>query len=992
MAQGRQGAGAAGESHALRFGGFTLWPARHLLTQDGDGQDGDEQAVPLGSRALALLVALTRQPGEMVDKRQLMAEVWPGQQVDESNLRAQVATLRRALAQDPALARAILSIAGRGYCFVAPVRSDAGAVPAPAAEPRPLPPPPARLAPVVGQEATIAALAAELARRRLVTLTGSGGIGKTTLAIAVAQASGLPVCFIDLGSLADPARLPSRLAAALELGGGGDLLVSVAAALQARPALLLLDSCEAVIDATAAAAEALLRQAPGLRILATSREPLRVEGEWSYRLPSLSVPPQGGARDAAALLAFPAAQLFLQRMQAAGARAPLRDAEAPALADICRRLDGIPLALELAAGRAAQLGIEGLAERLDESFALLMQGRRTALPRHQTLRATLDWSHRLLAPAEQGFLARLAIFKGPFSLEAALALDARCRGLTPEAARRGEAETVGRLADLVEKSFILAEPGPAGMRYRCLDVTRAYLLGRLAEDGSLPRLAACHASWLLDLLEAAAPLWESRPPVELRRLLAPHLDNLRAALDWSLGEGAAEPGAVGTGLALSVAAAPLWALLGLVEESRRRLELALAALAGAPETPPRLAMRLHAAFGTTALLMGDVPAQARGWQGTLALAGQLDDQEHRLRALNGLTVVAMDQDFRAALAMAERFRAEAATAPDPNDAAMADRLVGYVLHNLGEQAEARRLTERMLARYTRRPVASHLGRMNYFDQRILSTSTLAQILWLQGQPDRALALANAAVEDALTLDHPFSLGFAVFYAALPVALLCGGLRHAAPALALVQDRLGQHAVWQPRREIFAGLEAIRAAGEEGGSAAEGVARLAAALAGMSPTAIALRSGQIRGGLAEGLSLTGRHAEARGEIDAILERTRGNHDHWYEPELLRLRADIRARAGEAPGLIAADLAEGLLLARRQQVPGWELRLATSIFFHFAEGALPPVLAELAPEGAAALLRQALRAIEGGAATADHRRATLLLGGTRKTLTAIADDRA
>ncbi|WP_419900377.1 ATP-binding protein [Roseomonas sp. USHLN139] len=982
----RQDDGAAAGPHPLRFGGFALWPSRHLLTR---GEPAEP--VPLGSRALALLVALTRQPGRVVDKRQLMAEIWPGQQVEESNLRAQVATLRRALAAGQGMERAILSIAGRGYGFVAPVMTGPEPTAAEATAEKAgaekiaarLPPLPERLTPVIGQEATIAALAAELGRQRLVTLTGPGGIGKTTLALAVARAAGGEVCFVDLGSLADPARLASRLAAALELGAaGGELLGAVAAALQARPLLLLLDSCEAVIDAAAAAAETLLHQAPALRILATSREPLRIEGEWRYRLPSLGVPPAPAGLDAATVQQFPAARLFLQRMQAAGTRAPLRDAEAPALAEICRRLDGIPLALELAAGRAAQLGIEGLAGRLDESFSLLMQGARTALPRHQTLRATLDWSHRLLDPAQQRFLAMLAIFRGPFSLEAALALDALYQGPGPEAG------PVGHLTDLVEKSFILAEPGPAGMRYRCLDVTRAYLLGRLAESGDLPRLAACHAAWLRGLFEAAGPLWESEPPAVLRRRLAPQLDNLRAALDWTLGEGAAEPGAIETGLALAVAAAPLWAVLGLVEESRRRLEAALAMLPRAPATPPHLAMRLHAAFGTVALLMGDVPAQARGWQGTLALAERLDDQEHRLRALNGLTVVAMDQDFRAALAMAERFRAEAATAPDPNDAAMADRLAGFVLHHMGEQAEARRLTERMLARYTRRPVASHLGRMNYFDQRILSTSTLAQILWLQGQPDRGLALARAAVEDALSLDHPFSLGFAVFHAALPVALLCGGLHHAAPALAPLQERLGQRGVWQPRREIFAGLEAIRTAAAEGGSAAEGTARLAAALAGMSPTALALRSGQFRGGLAEGYSLTGRHAEAMGEIEAILARTRGIHDHWYEPELLRLRAEIRARAGAAPGLVAADLAEGLRLARRQRVPAWELRLASSVLAQFAGGRLPAALRGLAPQGAVALLRRALRAIEGGAATADHHRATALLAGAG----GMADDHA
>ena len=463
----------------LSFGPFSLVVSERLLMRDGD-------PVGLGGRTLDMLIALVSRPNEIVLKRDLLAQVWPDVTVEEISLRFHIARLREALGDRVNGARYIITVPGRGYCFVAPISRSAdrggklgtGASAFPnsgfprmvghaddiaadrglmrtasghgyqftgdvctqpagsdesvvsgmvAARPTSTLPPtnlPEPLSELIGRENEIGEILNLAAAHRLVTLTGPGGIGKTSVALALARelrpnfADG--VWLAEFSPLTDPGLVPATVVAAAGIELGGEISVQrVAQALAGRRLLLVLDTCEHVIGVAAALAEAILRAGPASRIIATSREPLRVEGEWIYGIPPLAVPAENPTDDA---LQYGAVQLFVSRARAAEPHFVLNRRIAGTISAICRRLDGIPLAVELAAARAAALDIGELAVRLSDRFSLLTRGRRTALPRHQTLRATLDWSYELLSEPERILLRRLAIFAGPFSLEAASAV------------------------------------------------------------------------------------------------------------------------------------------------------------------------------------------------------------------------------------------------------------------------------------------------------------------------------------------------------------------------------------------------------------------------------------------------------------------------------------------------------------------------------------------------------------------------------------------
>src|SRR6267154_3362988 len=387
------------DEESFAFGSFRLIPAQRMLLEDG-------KPLRLGSRALELLIALVEHAGETIQKDQLIARVWPDTVVDEGALRVHVAALRKALGDGRAGNRYIVNDPGRGYTFVAPVareqRQPATAPPDGATVGGNLPMPLTR---IVGRDGIIAALTAQLAQRRFLTIVGPGGIGKTTVAIAVAETVRASyrdgVWFVGLASLADPDLVPSSLGAALGISlSGANPVFGLTAWLRDKHALIVLDSCEHVVGAAAALAEAVLKAAPRIHILATSREPLRAEGEQLHRLPSLEIPPDSADLAPRDALRYSAVQLFADRAMATDGFS-LADADVSAVLEICRRLDGVPLALELAAARVDAFGVKGLAARLDDRFAVLTKGRRTALPRQQTLRAAMDWSYDLIPQAKQ---------------------------------------------------------------------------------------------------------------------------------------------------------------------------------------------------------------------------------------------------------------------------------------------------------------------------------------------------------------------------------------------------------------------------------------------------------------------------------------------------------------------------------------------------------------------------------------------------------------
>ena len=385
----------------------------------------------------------------------------------------------------------------------------------------------------------------------------------------------------------------------------------------------VLDNCEHVLDASAGMTEALLRANPGARVIATSREPLRIEGEWVYLVPPLAVPMEGEAGSADAL-EYGAVQLFIERARAADPRFSPDRQVANAVAAICRRLDGMPLAIELAAARAPALGVEQLAARLDDRFNLLAGGRRTALRRQQTLRATLDWSYELLTEPERAVLRHLSLFGGSFTLEAAC----QAAGL----AGISELGVIDCVGNLVDKSLVTADVG-IEVRYRLLETTRAYALGKLTESGEHGDVARRHAEYYQTLLQRAAAEAMTRPAAEWLAVYGIDIDNVRAALDWAFAPG----GDVKIGVALTVASERLWFGLSLMDEFRRRAERALASLDSGVHGSTRLEMQLHAALAATLFYTkGPGPEAGAGWRDVLETAERLEDTEYRLRALWGL--------------------------------------------------------------------------------------------------------------------------------------------------------------------------------------------------------------------------------------------------------------------------------------------------------------------------------------------------------------------
>ena len=519
------------DSLALTFGRFELQARHRRLLHDGD-------PVTIGARAFDLLLALVERRERVVAKTELLDLVWPNLVVEENNLQVQVSSLRKLLGP-----QAIATIPGRGYRFTAVL---AGAVdgnpsviapsPTPAATTGSAPPKlltnlPRELPPLYGREADLQALRSLLDAHRLVTVVGAGGIGKSRLAQAAAHSlAGRWIdgaWMVELAGLADPGILPNVVAQALGITMAGQLapLDELVAGMAQRTVLLVLDNCEHLLDAVAALVHAVAQGAPNVTLLATSQEPLRVPAEQQYRLVPLAVPAEtamSGAR------AYGAVALFEARARAVDPRFALNDKSLAVVIDICRRLDGLPLAIELAAARVATLGLGPVRDKLDARFKLLTGGSRATFGRHQTLRAALEWSHNLLNDAERAVFRRLGVFAGGFTMELAQAVAGD--------AQLDEWALLDHLSALVDKSLVVADAGDPP-RYRLLESARAFALEQLAA-GETADMLKRHAHTLCKFLErvdGANLDCELRSDQYTAQVL-PELDNLRAARAWAQGE------------------------------------------------------------------------------------------------------------------------------------------------------------------------------------------------------------------------------------------------------------------------------------------------------------------------------------------------------------------------------------------------------------------------------------------------------------------------
>jgi predicted ATPase/DNA-binding winged helix-turn-helix (wHTH) protein len=873
--------------------------------------------VEVGSRSLDILIALVERAGGVVGKKELVARVWPDVVVDETSLRTHVARLRKALGDGRQGARYIANVPGRGYCFVAPITRTAALVPVRAADPIPALRLPARLARMIGRDDAVADLCVQLLDQRFVSIVGPGGIGKTTVAVSVAHAlvrefSGA-VAFVDLVSVEDPHLVAGAVASTLGLPVCmSDPVPSLIAFLEQKRNLLVLDNCEHVMESVAALAEQLYTAAPQIYILATSRELLRVEGEHVHKLSSLAVPDEKSDLSAAEALAFPAVQLFMERAAAGGNHIDLSDEEAHLVAGICRKLDGIALALELAAGRVAAYGIRGTAELLDLRFKLLWQGRRTALPRHQTLNAMLDWSYNLLSEEEQRVLSRLSVFVGAFTLEAAQAVAAEADTSAEQVAEM--------LANLVAKSLVSTQARDASVRYWLLETTRAYASVKLAERAEADMIARRHAEhfvrFVTDDNSAGVLTDRSASPTNPEQL-----GNIRAALEWCF----SPRGDQLIGCNLVVAVVPLLLRLSLLAECRSLSERAIALLPDTDKETERELALLEAQAISAMFTLGNDGSVRAAIQRGLDLASVLRDSPRQLQLLAGLNIfLTRIGDFQGALRVAEKSAELARTMADPAAAMMADWMLGVVHHLMGDQRAAQLHCESGFA-----PEAA-LRRVNKqffgYDHRIRALIALARTLWLRGFADRASSVAWQAIDESAELDQPVNVCISRIYTTT-VFLWRGDWQAAEVGITKLIAEARKHSLG-PYHAVGLGLqgELMLHQGDRSG----GIAQLRRSLKILVTEQHLILAPQFSMALAQGLAAAGQFDQAL----ATIERAIAQRDHsgasFDMPEMLRVKAQLLMSAPQPEPVLAQEcLQRSLELAQAQSALSWELRTAIAL---------------------------------------------------------------
>ena len=879
--------------------------------------------VPLGGRAFEIVAELVQSGGELVSKTDLAERVWPRTFVEEGAIRVHIAAIRKAFGAD----RDMLSTAvGRGYRLLGTwqVRPDS----APAAQAA-VAPMQARVDPVltnlpvarfdlIGRASAIPYLRDLLSAYRVVTLTGPGGIGKTTLALEVARSIFQDLqggsLLVELASLSNPDLVPSALASVLGLKLDGEEISaeSVARAIGAREFLLVLDNCEHVVDAVANLTEAIVSRCPRTTILATSREVLRVHGEHVFRVPPLTVPPETRVEPNDAL-EHAAVELFIARAEALGSDFKRNEENFSAIASICRRLDGIPLAIEFAAAHAVMMGPPEIAALLDDRFKFLTTGRRTALPRHQTLRATLDWSYDLLPETEARVLRHLAVFAGDFLLGAAIVVAGAAASVTDH------------LANLVAKSLVVADVRGQTPHYRLLDTTRAYALEKLRSGGEYREAARRHAEFYRDFFAQAEAESESKPQAEWLAIYGRHIDSVRASLNWAF----APDGDPQIGVALTATAVPLWVQLSLLGECRERAAMALASLGNGTGATARLRMQLSAALGWS-LMYGVGRAREAGpaWATTLELADQLDDREYRLRALWGLCIDQFNNgEIRKALEFAHRFVEGAANSTDPIDGVMADRLLATALHYLGDQKSARHHIERVLVHLADLTLKPRIVRFR-FDLRVSTHYFQARILWLQGFADQALRAVERNIEEGRASGHALTFCSVLGQAACPIAFLAGDLDAAERYCAALLDHTERHPIrlWNLWARCFKGIVMVKR-----GDIAAGLEVLRSELGRAGEARFLPRFLLSHGELAACLGEAGEVAQGLATVDEALGRCEARDERWYVAELLRIKGELLLRETEHRSISAAEqcFGDALELARRQGALFWELRSALSL---------------------------------------------------------------
>ncbi|MEH2482395.1 putative ATPase/DNA-binding winged helix-turn-helix (wHTH) protein [Nitrobacteraceae bacterium AZCC 2146] len=931
-----------GVDRNLQFGPFELSSRERVLRREG-------VVLPLGGRALDLLIYLAERPGEVIAKQELIDHVWSDVTVEEGSIRVHVAAIRKALADGQFGNRYIANVKGRGYSFVGTVVSLGDGTESRIAKFRRQGRFPVRPIMMIGRETVVSEVSDKLRDERFVTLLGPGGIGKTTIALAicraVAEEFGGKVHFVDLESITNPRHVAGAVATSLGLAfkskdPGLELLDFV----RSQKLLIILDSCEHVIEAVASLAEQLYQQTEEIHVLTTSRELLKVEGEHCYRVLPLDYPPDGSEQTANAVLRYPAAQLFVRRVAARAGSFALTDEEAPFVAEMCRMLDGIPLGIELAAGQVAALGIKNTVARLVSRLELLRLSHRTAVPRHRTLKATLDWSYDLLSGGERIVLRRIAPFVGHFTLEGA--------GYVAGELGVGTGEIFDAIAGLVEKSLIGTRIDETPALYRLLDTTRAYALEKLEEHAEVDVVVRRHAEYVASYLEsqrvallalakaerAAAnpnpsgnirPEWSFGPRdnnqvamgLSAMSTHSSQLGNIRVALEWSFGPNGDDEIAT----RLAAASTQRFLELSLLIECRVWAERAIARF-GDQHKNSRREMEIYASLSLAVMHSEGSSERVReAFSRALDVAAIQGDSAYELRLLSGLFMYyRWNIDINAALDISSRSKEVALKTQDHDDIALAESMLGATHHLAGNHLVALKHFESGLS-HSASGLRFRAGQHLFHHSSLLLVG-MARCLLYRGQLDRSLDYAKRAIEEGENSNHPATLCRSLSLV-LPVYLALADSRRSEQYIAQLTELATAYSL-KPYRAVATGLRGQWLLLQN--DLREGIPLLKGALEELHAQRHEMLSMDFLCDLGAGLIAMGQHQEALTlTVNAIDVQHRGGK-LLYMSALFRMKGLILASRSDQDYFEAeGSLLSAIDWAKRQSATLFELKAATEL---------------------------------------------------------------
>ena len=894
----------------LKFGPFELSSGERALQRNG-------AVLPLGSRAIDILIYLVERPGEVVTKKELIGHVWPDVVVEEGSLRVHIAAIRKALGDGKLGNRYIANIQGRGYSFVgsvvgpddrktnSPNRQYEGRLPA-------------RARRAVGRDLILGEVQDSVRKERFVTLLGPGGIGKTTIAVAAGHALaaefGGEVYFVDLGSLADPDLVVRAIGTSMGLAlKSNDASLELVDLIRSRKLLIILDNCEHVIRAAASIAEQLFQAAGQVHLLATSRELLKVEGEHCHRVDPLEFPPLDSEQTADAVARYPAVQLFIERVAARGGNFSLTDSEAPLVADMCRRLDGLPLAIELAAGPVAALGMKSTLADLASRQEWLKRGHRTAIPRHQTLKATLDWSYDLLSGVERIVLRRIARFVGQFSLEGA-------RRVAGDPGS-DDGAIFDAIAGLIEKSLIATRLDHGEPQYRLLGTTRAYALEKLEEHGELDPISLRHAEYVIQQLESQKEMRSDLPSSERVALYSSQLSNVRSALEWSFGV----HGNNEVATRLAAASTQLFLELSLLIECRIWAERAIARLGDQRKDSRRdleistsLSFALMHSEGSSELIR-------KTFDRALDAADVQGDFAYKLRLLSGLfTYYRWNIDINAALDIASRSKEVALKTRDDDDIALAESMLGAAHHLAGNHLVAFKHFETGL-NHSALGWRFRLGQHLFYHSSLLLVG-MARCLLYRGLVGQSLDHAKRAIEEAEKSGHAATLCRSLSLV-LPVYLTMADFRRSEQYITWLTELSSAYSL-KPYRAVATGLRGRWLILQN--NLSEGIPMLKRSLEELHAQRHEMLNMDFVCDLAAGLIEVGDHQEALTMVmNAIGVQHRGGK-FLYMPALFRMKGLVLASRSTKDYFEAEEsLLSAIDWAKRQSANLFELSAATDL---------------------------------------------------------------